>query len=380
MSRDIAVVLGTRPEIIKLAPVIQALGDRAWVVHTGQHYDDQLAGRFFRELELEAPETVLADVGGRSRSNQIAAGLSGLSAAFDARRPSVVIVQGDTNTVNAGAQAANYRGIPLIHVEAGLRSHDRDMPEEINRLITGVLADVHCAPTSHSAANLLQEGVSADRIAITGNTVVEATIKAMTRPAAALTYWFPGVVPEQYVVATVHRPENTDTAQALERVLQGLAKLNLPVVMLLHPRTRAAIDRFGLWHLTERMVIAEAIGSTDFLALARQASLIISDSGGVQEEVTVMKVPLLVVRRSTERPEAVEAGFAQLVTPGEDLSAIAHRVLEDRHSAAALQSLPSPYGDGRASERIARIAVLLGAGESPEAAVATAMQELSHPC
>jgi UDP-N-acetylglucosamine 2-epimerase (non-hydrolysing) len=359
----IAVVLGTRPEIIKLAGVIRELGDRARVIHTGQHYDDSMSGQFFRQLGLPAPDRVLAGIGGADRGTQIATAIGALTEEFQRSRPSAVIVQGDTNAVSAGAQAANYLGIPVVHVEAGLRSGDRGMPEELNRLVVGALADVHCAPTETSRANLLREGVPATRVEVTGNTVVEATlasIAAAADPAVAVE----GVPVGEFVLATIHRPENTDTEPALRRVLEGLAALGLPVVLPLHPRTAAAVERHGLRSLLDGMTVLEPVGHASFIWLALRATLIVADSGGVQEECTVLKRPLVVVRRSTERPEAVDAGFAVLVRPGDGLATAALALLAEVRQ-RPLASVPSPYGDGGASRRIADLAVRVASGTEP---------------
>lgn len=353
--KDIAIVLGTRPEIIKLAPVIQELGDRALVIHTGQHYDRALSGQFLEQFGIGEPDIVLQGVGGKDRGTQIATAIRALTSLFAERRPRAVIVQGDTNAVSAGAQAANYAGIPVIHVEAGLRSHDRAMPEELNRQIVGVLADVHCAATEHNAENLRREGISADRITVTGNTIVEATRLSLSHGPTDVEQFFPGGrVPECFVLATIHRPENTDTAEALSRVLSGLGEIDAPVLLLAHPRTQASIERFDLTRLLEGILVAEPADHQQFLSLASRAALLVSDSGGLQEECTVLGRPLLVVRRSTERPESVDAGYAELITPDLDIAAAANRVL--RTGAAHLADLPCPYGDGSASAQIARIA------------------------
>lgn len=368
--KNVAVVLGTRPEIIKLAPVIRQLGDRALVVHTGQHYDRELSGQFFEQFGIGTPDIVLEGVGGADRGTQIATALSALTRQFQTERPAVVIVQGDTNAVSAGAQAANYAGIPVLHVEAGLRSYDRAMPEELNRLVVGALADVHCAATGHNADNLRGEGVDDDRVIVTGNTIVEATLSSLAQGDGSVERFFPGgIVPERFVLATIHRPENTDTAAALERVLLGLACIDAPVLFLAHPRTRAAIARFGLTHLLDPLTVIDSPGHADFLDLALASTLIVSDSGGVQEECTVLARRLLVIRRSTERPESIDAGFATLITPEMDIAAAANTVLRDGSSVPAGAS---PYGDGRASARIARIAVAIASGVAPAEAVLAA--------
>ena len=375
-QKDVAVVLGTRPEIIKLAPVISELSDRARVIHTGQHYDAELSEQFLTQLGVGEPDEVLTGVGGATRGQQIATALQALTDSFTRDRPGAVIVQGDTNAVSAGAQAANYLGIPVIHVEAGLRSYDRGMPEELNRIVTGALADVHCAATPHNAVNLENEGIDEKRIIVTGNTIVEATRSSLAA-AATTEASDAATIDGPYVVATIHRPENTDTRDALVRVLDGLRGIRAHVVVLLHPRTRAAIDRFGLTDHLDGLDVRPSPGHADFLRLARDAALLVSDSGGVQEECTVLQVPLLVVRRSTERPESIQSGHARLITPDIDIATAANDALA---TAGGRSSVPSPYGDGTASRQIAAIATAIADGTSPVDAVAANREtSTTHP-
>ncbi|MGH4028567.1 non-hydrolyzing UDP-N-acetylglucosamine 2-epimerase [Actinomycetota bacterium Odt1-20B] len=372
--RSIAVVLGTRPELIKLTELIRLLGPAAHVVHTGQHYDDDLSGRFIAEMGLPEP-TYLTGVGGEPRAVQLARSLEQLDSLFTDVPPSAVVVQGDTNAALAGALAANAHGIPLVHVEAGLRSHDRAMPEEHNRVLIDRLADVLCAATPENRANLLTEGVPLSRVELTGNTVVEAVHRQLPEPAERFAHLDRlGLVEDGYVLATVHRPENTDDPAALHAILSELAALarTLPVVVPLHPRTRARIERAGLAGLLAPLTITRPLGYRDFLALARHAALLVSDSGGVQEEVTVLGRPLVVVRNSTERPEAM-AEFATLVSPGPQLGeAVRHRLRQGPAERARLQSLPSPFGDGLASARIAALLTHMATEATPETAHAEA--------
>ncbi|MER5706485.1 UDP-N-acetylglucosamine 2-epimerase (non-hydrolyzing) [Streptomyces sp. NPDC002122] len=354
-ARSVAVVLGTRPELVKLAELIRALGPAARVVHTGQHYDDALSGSFLDELGLPEPE-YLTGVGGQPRAVQVAAALTGLDERFAAEPPLAVVVQGDTNAALSGALAANARSVPLVHVEAGLRSHDRAMPEEHNRVLIDRLADVLCAATPDNRDLLLAEGVPEERIAVTGNTVVEAVHDHLPPPEErARLLAVSGLAPDGYVLATVHRPENTDDPAALAAVLEELAALarELPVVLPLHPRTRARIETAGLLPLLDGLTVLPPAGYGTFLALARHAALIVSDSGGIQEETTVLGRPLVVVRRSTERPESL-TDFADLVEPGPGIGEAARRRLaEGGLGLRRLGTLPSPYGDGTASDRIA---------------------------
>ncbi|MFF3642364.1 non-hydrolyzing UDP-N-acetylglucosamine 2-epimerase [Streptomyces sp. NPDC002564] len=362
---SVAVVLGTRPELVKLAPLVRLLGDAARLIHTGQHYDDSLSGRFLAELGL--PEPILLDgVGGQARAVQISVALARLDTEFAARPPRAVVVQGDTNAALSGALAANARDIPLVHIEAGLRSHDRAMPEEHNRVLIDQLADVLCAATEDNRAHLVAESIPDGRIAVTGNTVVAAVADALPGPAerAALLAAH-GLTPDAYVLATVHRPENTDDPAALRAVLTELAALagRLPVLVPLHPRTRARAEAAGLGHLLTPLTALPPLGHGEFLALARHAALLVSDSGGVQEEVTVLGRPLVVVRRSTERPEAMAAGFAELVAPGPEIGRAARRRLaEGRDGLRRLAATPSPFGDARAAQRIVALLTDLVAG------------------
>jgi UDP-N-acetylglucosamine 2-epimerase (non-hydrolysing) len=350
----IAVVLGTRPEIIKLAGVIRALGDRCYLVHSGQHYDDSLSLSFLETYELPVPEVKLEGVGGASRGSQIAAIIDQLTGHFTGNRPAAVVVQGDTNTAAAGALAASFLGIPVVHVEAGLRSYDRAMPEEINRQLIGVVAELHCAPTELAAEQLRGEGVPSERIIVTGNTIVEATLES--RPTAAarselLCHY--DLDPDGYVLATIHRAENTDDAARLRSILTALDAVDIPVVLPLHPRTAASAARFGLDHLLRNLRVVEPVDHPTFLGLAQHARLLVSDSGGVQEECTVLRRPLLVLRNSTERPEAVAAGFARRIVPDGDLSELLRHAAVDDGWLLSLNSRRSPYGDGTASAQIA---------------------------
>ncbi|MFI1797263.1 non-hydrolyzing UDP-N-acetylglucosamine 2-epimerase [Streptomyces sp. NPDC020379] len=370
-TRSVAVVLGTRPELVKLTDLVRLLGPAAHLVHTGQHYDEELSGRFLTELGLPEP-TFLSGIGGQPRAVQISAALAQLDELFTAEPPLAVVVQGDTNAALAGALAANARGIPLLHVEAGLRSHDRNMPEEHNRVLIDRIADVLCAATEDNRANLLAEGIDDARVAVTGNTVVEAVHGQLPDAAArAELVERHGLTADAYVLATVHRPENTDSVDALRAIFTELSALaeSVPVVVPLHPRTRARIAAAGLEDLLTGLTVCRPLGYGEFLALARHAALLVSDSGGIQEECTVLGRPLVVVRRSTERPEAM-ADFADLVEPGPQIGAAARRRLaEGPAGLARLAALPSPFGDGLASERIV---ALLAAVTAPEQLAAAA--------
>ncbi|MFJ2535757.1 non-hydrolyzing UDP-N-acetylglucosamine 2-epimerase [Microbacterium maritypicum] len=377
MSR-IAFVLGTRPEIIKLAPVIKHVGQDGSVIHTGQHYDPVLSEVQFFQLGISAPDVVLNGVGGNDRATQVARGIEILAKEFRLRRPKVVVVQGDTNAVTAAAQAANYEGIPVVHVEAGLRSYDRDMPEELNRLVAGVVADVHCAPTSHSVNNLLREGVSQNRIALTGNTVVEATMSAMDPNYSGLPDLPINVEENAFILSTIHRPENTDSHARLLRILTELRDLPLPVVFAMHPRTAAAVQRFSLEKELAGLHVVEGLGHVDFLQLAKASSMLVSDSGGLQEEATVIQKPIVVVRKSTERPESIAAGWALLCAPDMKIN-IAARLLLERHAQdyKSGRTRRHVYGDGLASKRISLILEAIADGLSAEDAITESERQVA---
>jgi UDP-N-acetylglucosamine 2-epimerase (non-hydrolysing) len=349
---SVAVVLGTRPEIIKLAHVIRLLGSAAKLLHTGQHYDWGLSAAFLEEFALPEPEAHL-EVGGRTRGTQIGLAVSALDGYLTEHRPKALVVQGDTNTALAGGLAANASEIPLVHVEAGLRSFDRRMPEEHNRVLVDHIADLLFAPTDVAEKNLLEEGIPDDRIRVTGNTVVEAVLELMPSDSdrhALLDQQ--QVRAGQYVLSTFHRPENVDDPERFATILRELASLDLPVLLPLHPRSLASARQHGLGPLLDQLTVTEPIGYKEFLGLGAESAFLISDSGGVQEEVSVYKRSVIVVRRSTERPEVIGT-FAELVEPGPGISEVANRwssAIEELHE--RLADIPSPYGDGSASARI----------------------------
>lgn len=340
----VAVVLGTRPEIIKMARIVDLLGTDVHLVHTGQHYDATLSDDFFSEFGMRHPDTVVG-VGGQSRGQQIGNATAALDSLFESLRPSAVVVQGDTNAVAAGCLAANANAIPLVHVEAGLRSYDRRMPEEHNRVIADHLSDLCLAPTPHNVAQLLGEGISKDRIELTGNPVVEAVERLMPSPEEqSEALQARGMEPDRYVLATIHRPENVDNRDTLVTILQAFGAIKEPVLIPMHPRTRSRIEEFGLEELTRALNIVEPIGYQEFLGLGANAGLIVSDSGGIQEEVSVYKRPAVVVRRSTERQE-VEGTFVTRVAPDDSLAETLRsswQTASERR--AALAKEPSPYG------------------------------------
>ncbi len=350
---NILTIVGARPQFIKAAPVSQVLRrrHRELLVHTGQHYDASMSDVFFAELGIPEPDINLG-IGSGSHGQQTGRMLMAIEEVLLAERPDWLLVYGDTNSTLAGALAAVKLGVPVAHVEAGLRSFNRAMPEEHNRVLVDHLADLCLAPTETSRANLLAEAIPDDRIEVTGNTVVEAVHALLPGPEArqALLDGH-GVAREGFVLSTFHRPENVDDPDRLRVILEQLVSLPVPVVVPVHPRLAARVERFGLQSQLDRLRPVAPLGYQEFLGLFAEAALAVSDSGGVQEEASVVKRPVVVVRRSTERPEVL-GSFSVLAGVGGEIAAAAARWLDDPAAThERLSTLPSPYGDGTASVR-----------------------------
>lgn len=346
-------VVGARPEFIKAAPLTRALaaapGLQETLVHTGQHYDFALAGSFFTELELPAP--VALDVGSGSHGAQTGRALELLDGLMRERRPDLVIVYGDTNSTLAGALAAAKLGIPLAHVEAGLRSRNPTMPEEINRRLTDHLASLLFCPSPHAAGNLATEGIAVG-VAVTGDVNLDAMrlcLPSAEEAAAALSAR--GVEAQGFALATVHRAENTDDPTRLAGILEAfgrIARRGLPIVFPIHPRTAARLPD----SLPPGVLGTEPTGFRDVLALARHARVGLTDSGGLQKELFWLGTPCVTLRAETEWVETVALGRNTLA--GSDPDAITTAALAARRADAPP---PPVYGDGHAAEAIsARIA------------------------
>lgn len=352
---SVAVVVGTRPEIIKMAPVLAALRERNVphvLLHTGQHYDPTLSEVFLEELGVGRPDAFL-EVGSGTQAKQTAEALLRVEYALAGRRPDLILVEGDTNTVLAAALAAVKLGIDVGHVEAGLRSGDLRMPEEHNRRLTDHLSSHLFAPTGTAAANLRREGVWGE-VRITGNPVIDACLRYL--PLARKTSRArEGVRFETYCLATAHRAETVDDRTALQELVRIFREAPLPVVCPLHPRTERNLRRAGLYDQlddAENVQILPPQGYLDFLVLLEGAACVLTDSGGIQEEVTApnLRKRAFVLRRTTERPEAVKAGYAEVV--GTNAAA----VLERLRAWAEDPTVPAtdcPYGEGDAGPRIA---------------------------
>jgi UDP-N-acetylglucosamine 2-epimerase (non-hydrolysing) len=346
-------VVGARPNFIKAAPVIAALGTlgaRQRIVHTGQHYDPLLSDVFFRDLEIPAPDVSLG-VGSGSQGHQTAALLGALEDELIADRPAWVVVYGDVNSTLAAALVCAKLLIPLAHVEAGLRSFDPTMPEEVNRRVTDILSDLLFVTSPEGLDNLAREGVDPARAHLVGNPMIDTLLRHLDRfdPAPVRARLS---IAERYAVATLHRPANVDTPGAAGRLVAALRELaaRLPVVLPLHPRGRAMLEAAGLLEVPALTVI-EPLGYLDFLSLVRGAAVVITDSGGIQEETTVLGIPCLTLRANTERPITISHGTNRLVEP-QDLGTMVDLALTGGIGAPPQGP---PLWDGHAGERIAAI-------------------------
>jgi UDP-N-acetylglucosamine 2-epimerase (non-hydrolysing) len=348
----INIVLGTRPEIIKMAPVIRACqraGANFSILHTGQHYSYEMDQIFFRELELPTPDYNL-DIGSGSHGEQTAKILAGIEKVYLTDTPDIVLVQGDTNSVLAGALAASKLHIPVGHVEAGLRSFDRRMPEEINRIVADHIADLLFAPTDLSRQYLLNEGIEERKIHVTGNTVVDAVFqnRAIAKKNSSVLREM-NLEPGKYFLVTVHRAENVDMKSGLGGIISGLSALHrkykMPIMFPMHPRTRKMMKEFGID--SGDISIIEPLGYMEFIELEANARQILTDSGGVQEEACILNVPCVTLRENTERPETITAGANILA--GTD----SKKMIRASEAMMALaRKWENPYGDGHAGERI----------------------------
>ncbi|MGQ9765824.1 MAG: non-hydrolyzing UDP-N-acetylglucosamine 2-epimerase [Anaerolineae bacterium] len=353
-------VVGARPNFMKIAPVMQALsrrGDRfqQLLVHTGQHYDANMSHVFFDDLGLPAPDVYLA-VGSGTHAWQTAQVMLRFEPVLLDFRPEWVVVPGDVNSTLAAALVASKLGIRVAHVEAGLRSGDRTMPEEINRILTDHLADLLFTTEPSGNAHLAEEGIPAAKVRYVGNVMIDSLVRLLPRaeeawPALAARL----ALARQYILVTLHRPSNVDDRATLAEVLAALGEIaeTVQVVFPVHPRTRQRIAEAGLADRTRGLLLTEPLGYLEFLALEKHAAVVLTDSGGVQEETTYLGVPCLTARPNTERPITVTAGTNRLVASERGALVAALSDALDRAAAGGRPPAPPPLWDGRAAERIA---------------------------
>ena len=343
----VAVILGTRPEIIKMSPVIAELENQGlgyFILHSNQHYSYKMDRVFFEQLSLPEPKYNL-NVGSGSHAEETGKMLIGIESVLKSEKPDVVLVEGDTNTVLAGALAACKLMIKVGHIEAGLRSHDREMPEEINRLLADHISDYLFAPTENAHENLLKEGIAEDKIFVTGNTIVDAllrNIKLIDDNGSS-----------DYFLVTLHRQENVDREERLRNIMKGLElvakEFHVPMIYPIHPRTRKRITQFNIAG-SNRIKFMEPVDYLAFLKLLRNAKLVFTDSGGVQEEACILKVPCVTLRYNTERPETLEVG-SNILAGAEPKNILEKTNLMINKN----RDWKNPFGDGKAAKRIVNI-------------------------
>ncbi len=358
----VSIIVGTRPEIIKMAPVIRALANRQedyFILHTGQHYSYNLDRAFFEQLKLPQAKYNL-NVGSGTHAEQTAKILIGVERILQRENPDIVLVEGDTNSVLAGALAASKLHIKVGHVEAGLRSYDRRMPEEINRILADHCSDYLFAPTEKAKAILQGEGIPEERIFVTGNTIVDAIYQNLERAREmGDTLSTLHLNPREYFVVTLHRQENVDNRARFASILQGLdevaAEFHLPVIYPIHPRSRKRMSEFELRPLN--LILIEPVDFLSFLRLESHARLILTDSGGVQEEACILRVPCVTLRDNTERPETIEVGANILAGASPDRIIKYTKLMLNREN-----DWVNPFGDGKAAERIVKIITEEGNG------------------
>jgi UDP-N-acetylglucosamine 2-epimerase (non-hydrolysing) len=346
-------VVGARPNLMKLAPVHRSLANipsiDQVVVHTGQHYDFNMSDVFFQQLGIPSPGINL-QVGSASHAKQTAEIMMRFESVAIDHRPDLVVVYGDVNSTVAAALVSSKLGIRVAHVEAGLRSFDRSMPEEINRLLTDRLADLLFTPSEDGNRNLEREGVAPDKIHFVGNVMIDTLVRLL--PLAQTESL--GDLPRRFALVTLHRPSNVDDAEWLRNMLTGLARISsdLSVVFPVHPRTKQRMSDVGSQGSSSTLRLLEPLPYLQFLALQQRATVVITDSGGIQEETTYLGIPCLTVRENTERPITVEIGTNKLV--GRDPKRIFEEVERITNGHAVKGRIP-PLWDGHAGERIAGI-------------------------
>ena len=380
MSRSDTVlcVVGARPNYMKMAPIVQHMrsvpgGLRPFLVHTGQHYDEAMSNRLFADLQLPAADINL-NVGSATHAVQTGEIMRRFEPVLDQHKPACVLVVGDVNSTLACALVATKKGIPVAHVEAGLRSFDRSMPEEINRVLTDQISDILYTTETSAHQNLKREGIPEARIRFVGNVMIDSLLAHRTHAVAPDVMLREAKIssdlircPNGYAVVTLHRPSNVDHPQTLETLLRTILEISekLPVVWPLHPRTRRNAEAFGIAHLlsSPRLIILPPAGYLEMLGLMGSATVVLTDSGGIQEETTALAVPCLTLRENTERPITVEQGTNTVTgIKGEVILAEVGRVL----TTGGKRGRTPELWDGRAAERIvAHLAEMLLGQQTP---------------
>jgi UDP-N-acetylglucosamine 2-epimerase (non-hydrolysing) len=352
-------VVGARPNFMKVAPIVEAMKRREreftpLVVHTGQHYDSAMSDAFFRDLDLPQADVYL-EVGSASHAAQTAAVMERFEPVVVKEEPDWVLVVGDVNSTLACALVCVKLGVNVAHVEAGLRSRDRTMPEEINRLLTDQISNLLFTPSEDACANLLAEGIAQDRIRFVGNIMIDSLLKYLPRATKSTVAQDLGLREDGYAVLTLHRPSNVDDGTTFSRILEALEEISkrLPIIFPVHPRTRKTIAKLGFFERIDKTTdlrMIEPLGYIDFLSLCSRARLILTDSGGIQEETTVLGIPCITLRETTERPVTVEIGTNNVV--GTDPRRITTTAFAMLDGPKTMQHSLPPLWDGHTADRI----------------------------
>jgi len=352
-------VAGARPNFMKIAPLMEAYKAhpdiQPMLVHTGQHYDEKMSDLFFRQLEIPQPDVNLG-IGGGSHAVQTAEIMKAFEPVVLAHKPDAVLVVGDVNSTIACGLVAVKLGVKLVHVEAGLRSGDRTMPEEINRLLTDAISDLLFCTEHSGVENLAREGVPPEKVFLVGNVMIDTLLKNRAKAEASRVLEELGLEPGRYAVLTLHRPSNVDDAETLGRLLDAIDVIQrrLPIVFPIHPRTRNNLPRLGLAGRADmpNLRMIDPVGYMDFLKLTASARIVLTDSGGIQEETTILKVPCLTLRESTERPITAELGSNRVVgTEAKNIIA----AFDEAMSGRGRQPEIPPLWDGQAAQRIVQV-------------------------
>lgn len=360
----IATVIGTRPEIIKMAPVldeIEKMGIDNILIHTGQHYDHEMSQQFFQDLKIKKPDYNIG-VGSNSHGKQTAIMMESIENVLIEENPDIILVQGDTNAVLAGALTASKLHMAVGHVEAGLRSYDKTMPEEINRQIADICSNIFFVPTEESAINLLFENINPHEIYITGNTIVDACNRHLKIAEDESNILNELQITGDILILTIHRAENVDDPKRLKNIVDALIELkNIMVIFPVHPRTVKTLKKFGFYNTLENsshIKIIKPLGYLDFLLLLSKSKFIMTDSGGLQEEAITLNIPCITLRYNTERPETVKAGGNILVGTDKDMIIDTYnRISSDSTIFKKMENAKNPYGNGQSSKNILKAVI-----------------------
>lgn len=356
-------VVGARPNFMKIAPIMDEMKKHSKIipvlVHTGQHYDREMSKLFFDDLKLPPPDIYLG-VGSASHAEQTAKIMVEFEKVLLEQKPDLVVVVGDVNSTIACALTAVKLLIPVAHVEAGLRSHDRTMPEEINRILTDAISDYLFTTSRDADDNLIKEGIPKEKIYFVGNVMIDTLLKQIEKASASDILGRLGLEPKSYAVLTLHRPNNVDKREVFKSIIGALEEVQkkIKIVFPIHPRTRKKIEEFGLSGKIKSMVnfiITDALGYLDFLSLTANSKFVLTDSGGIQEETTILKIPCVTLRETTERPITVVEGTNVIV--GSDKEKIIKESLKVIEGKQKKGKIPELW-DGRASERIVKVLLM----------------------